>query len=63
MRHCHYKTSSQPPLPPILLSSLYPQDTVIYSALCPRLGGQCVVVKVYDRATLQASERGGPGLG
>ena len=32
------------------------QDTVIYSALCPRLGGQCVAVKVYDRATLQASE-------
>ena len=33
-----------------------PQDTVIYSAICARLGGRRVAVKVYDKALLQSTK-------
>lgn len=32
------------------------QDTVIYSAVCARLGGRRVAVKVYDKTKVQATK-------
>lgn len=32
------------------------QDTLIYSALCPKLGGRRVAVKVYDKKKVQATK-------
>ena len=33
-----------------------PQDTLIYSATCAKLGGRRVAVKVYDRTKVQATK-------
>ncbi len=32
------------------------QDTLIYSATCPKLGGKRVAVKVYDKTKVQATK-------
>lgn len=42
---------------PLPTHHLYPlQDTLIYAALCPKLGNRRVAVKMYDKTKVQATK-------